>query len=606
MNAQTLAGRMPALPGKLPILPRAQYNSRSVAVFAVWRINLYSARRPAAKKLEHSRYSKLSVYVNLVRLDLKEIFLMNNARTFLKRRRSLWLATLAISFLTFPAFYRTQAQNSEPNEASLVIRSDQPGGIINRNIQGQFAEHLGRLIYEGLWVGEDSPIPNTRGIRNDVVAALKELRIPVLRWPGGCFADEYHWRDGIGPRDERPRRPNASWGGVDTNAFGTHEFMDLCEMLGAEPYINGNLGSGTPQEMMEWIEYMTSDSDSTLARLRRQNGRDKPWKVPYFAVGNESWGCGGEMRPEYYADEYRRYATFIKNHSGNRIQKLAVGSHDDNYTWTEVLMSRAAKYMHGLSLHYYTLPTGNWSRKGSATEFVEKDWHATLVRTLRMDEFIQKHSAIMDKYDPQKRVGLLVDEWGTWYDSEPGKNLGALYQQNTLRDAVVAAINLNIFNKHSDRVQMANIAQMVNVLQAMVLTDKEKMVLTPTYHAFKMYKVHQGATLIPTDLSAPQYEMDQASAPSVSVSASRDKDGKLHLSLVNLDPNRSAEITTKVTGSTIRNIAGEVLTASAMNARNTFDRPNAIKPTPFIGYKIQDSQLILSIPPKSVVVLELQ
>jgi alpha-N-arabinofuranosidase len=530
---------------------------------------------------------------------------MNNQPIFLKRAKALGYAAFSIVFLIGPSYYRAQAQNSEPNKASLVIRSEQPKGVINRNIQGQFAEHLGRLVYEGLWVGEDSSIPNTRGLRNDVVGALKELRIPVLRWPGGCFADEYHWRDGIGPRDKRPRRPNASWGGVDTNAFGTHEFMELCEMLGAEPYINGNLGSGTPQEMMEWIEYMTSDSDSTLAHLRRQNGRDKPWKVPYFAVGNESWGCGGEMRPEHYADEYRRYATFIKDYSGNHIQKLAVGSHDDYYTWTEVLMAQAASQMQGLSLHYYTLPTSNWAQKGSATEFAEKEWHATLVRTLRIEEFIQKHSAIMDKYDPQKRVGLMVDEWGTWYDPGPGKDLGALFQQNTLRDAVVAAINLNIFNQHSDRVQMANIAQMVNVLQAMVLTDKEKMLLTPTYYVFKMYKVHQGATLIPIDLSAPEYKIDQASVPSVSASASRDKDGKLHLSIVNLDPNVSAEITTKVAGSTVRDITGEVLTASTMNAMNTFDNPNAIKPTPFSSYKIQASQVILRIPPKSVVMLEL-
>src|SRR2546423_7066939 len=477
---------------------------------------------------------------------------MNNQRMFLKRGRALGFAALAIGVLTAPAFYRAQAQISEPFNAELVIRADQPKGTINRNIYGQFAEHLGRLIYGGLWVGEDSPIPNTRGLRNDVVAALQELHIPVLRWPGGCFSDEYHWRDGIGPRDKRPRRPNASWGGVDTNAFGTHEFMELCEMLGAEPYINGNLGSGTPQEMMEWVEYMTADSDSTLAHLRRQNGRDKPWKVPYFAVGNESWGCGGEMRPEYYADEYRRYATFIKDYSGNHIQKLAVGSHDDYYAWTEVLMAQAAKQMQGLSLHYYTLPTSNWQRKGSATQFEEKEWHATLVRTLRIEEFIEKHSAIMDKYDPQKRVGLMVDEWGTWYDPEPGKDMGALYQQNTLRDAVVAGLNLNIFTNHSDRVQMANIAQMVNVLQAMVLTDNDRMVLTPTYYIFKMYKVHQGATLIPIDLSAPEYRMGQASIPSLNASASRDKGGKLHLSIVNLDPNRSAEITTRVTGSTVR------------------------------------------------------
>jgi alpha-L-arabinofuranosidase len=505
-----------------------------------------------------------------------------------------------------PGFNHVVGQDREPNKATLVVRADQAGAVINKNIYGQFAEHLGRLIYEGLWVGEDSTIPNTLGLRNDVVAALKELRVPVLRWPGGCFADEYHWRDGIGPRDKRPKRPNASWGGVDTNAFGTHEFLDLCEMLGAEPYINGNVGSGTPQEMMEWIEYMTSDSDSTLAQLRRQNGRDKPWKIPYFAVGNEGWGCGGEMRPEYYADEYRRYATFIKDYSGNHIQKLAVGSHDDYYNWTEVLMSQAAKQMHGLSLHYYTLPTSNWGQKGSATQFGEKEWHATLVRTLRIDEFIEKHSAIMDKYDPQKRVGLMVDEWGTWYDREPGKDMGALYQQNTLRDAIVAGINLNIFNNHSDRVRMANIAQMVNVLQAMVLTDKERMVLTPTYYVFKMYKVHQGAKLIPIDLSAPEYRIDQSAVPSLSASASRDAEGKLHLSIVNLEPSRTAEVTTSVTGSAIRQVTGEVLTAPLMNAMNTFDQPNGIKPAPFNSYKIQNSQLVLSLPPKSVVVLELR
>lgn len=531
---------------------------------------------------------------------------MHSQRRFLKGRWITWCAGFAICFLSTSILPVARGQNRESNTASLVIRTDEPGATINRNIYGQFAEHLGRLIYEGLWVGEGSPIPNTRGLRNDVVAALKDLRVPVLRWPGGCFADEYHWRDGIGPRDKRPKRPNASWGGVDTNAFGTHEFMDLCEMLGADPYITANVGSGTPQEMMEWIEYMTSDSDSTLAQLRRQNGRDKPWKVPYFAVGNESWGCGGEMRPEYYADEYRRYATFIKNYSGNHIQKLAVGSHDDYYTWTEVLMSQAAKYMNGLSLHYYTLPTGNWERKGSAIEFGEKEWHATLVQTLRMEDFIRKHSAIMDKYDPQKRVGLMVDEWGTWYDREPGRDMGALYQQNTLRDAVVAGINLNIFNKHSDRVQMANIAQMVNVLQAMILTDKEKMVLTPTYYVFRMYKVHQGATMIPTDLIAPEYKMDQATVPSVSASASRDKEGRLHLSLVNLDPNHSVDIATTVAGSTIKSVSGEVLTSAAMNAMNTFDNPNTIKPASFSGYKLQGSQLTLSLPAKSVVVLELR
>ena len=522
----------------------------------------------------------------------------------MQKRRKVWLCTFVMCLLTAHVIFPVEAQNSY--QATLTIRLDQPQAVINRNIYGQFAEHLGRLIYEGLWVGEDSPIPNTRGLRNDVVAALKELRVPVLRWPGGCFADEYHWRDGIGPRDKRPRRPNASWGGVDTNAFGTHEFLDLCEMLGADAYINGNVGSGSPQEMMEWIEYMTSDADSDLANLRRKNGRDKPWKIPYFAVGNETWGCGGNMRPEYYADVYRQYATFIKNHSGNKIQKLAVGGYDENYNWTEVLMAQAAKHMDGLSLHYYTLPTGNWSKKGSATEFGENEWHATLVRTLRMDEYIRKHSAIMDKYDPRKRVALIVGEWGAWHDPEPGSRPGFLYQQNTLRDALVAAINLNIFNKHADRVRMANIAQMVNVLQAMVLTAKEKMLLTPTYHVFRMYRVHQGATMIPVELNAPEYKLNDALVPSLHASASRDAAGKIHVSVVNLDPNRSSEISVAVSGGAVRSVTAEVLTASAMNAMNTFEAPNTLKAVPFTGYKLAGSQLTLNIPSKSVVVFELK
>src|SRR5215213_4969300 len=515
-------------------------------------------------------------------------------------------AALSVCLLTLTNTVSALAQSAEGFKAELTVRADQPRGTINRNIYGHFAEHLGRLIYGGLWVGEGSSIPNTRGFRDDVLAALKRLNVPVLRWPGGCFADEYHWRDGIGPRGQRPRRPNASWGGVDTNAFGTHEFMELCDLLGAEAYINGNLGSGTPQEMMEWIEYMTSDADSTLANLRRQNGRDKPWKAPYFAVGNESWGCGGEMRPEYYADEYRRYATFVKDYSGNRIQKLAVGSHDDYYEWTEVLMSRAARFMNGLSLHYYTLPTSDWGHKGSATEFGEKEWHATLVRTLRIDEFIQKHSAIMDKYDPQKKVGLMVDEWGTWYDAEPGRDMGALYQQNTLRDAVVAGINLNVFNNHADRVRMANIAQVVNVLQAMILTDGDRMLLTPTYHVFEMYKVHQDATLIPVELTAPEYRSGEASVPTLQASASRDKAGAIHVSVVNLDPNRAAQVTLKINGAAHANVTGRVLTAQAMNATNTFERPEAVKPETFTGFKSEGGAITLSLPSKSVVVLELR
>ncbi len=517
------------------------------------------------------------------------------------------LAKLLAFVMLTGCMSNAMAEEAAPAMSELTIRADQPQGTINRNIYGQFSEHLGRGIYEGIWVGEDSPIPNTRGIRNDVVAALKQLRIPVLRWPGGCFADEYHWRDGIDARESRPKTINTHWGGVmEDNQFGTHEFFDLCGQLGCEPYICGNVGSGSVREMMEWIEYMTSDADSPLANLRRQNGRDKPWRLRYFGIGNESWGCGGNMRPEFYADNFRRYNTFVNNYRGNRIERIACGPNGADYHWTEVLMSMAGRQMNGLSLHYYTLPSGKWNQKGAATGFTEEEWHSTLWQTLRMDEMITKHSAIMDKYDPEKRVGLVVDEWGASYDVEPGTNPGFLYQQNTLRDALVAGINLNIFQQHCDRVKMANIAQMVNVLQAMILTDKEKMVLTPTYHVYEMYKVHQDATLLPIELTTPDYKLGGKTVPTLQASASRDKSGRIHLSLVNLDPRHDASLTAKVDGGAIKTITGCVLTAASMDAQNSFENPDAVAPSPFTGFERKGEEIAVTLPSKSVVVLEIE
>jgi alpha-N-arabinofuranosidase len=504
------------------------------------------------------------------------------------------------------------AQNTKPPPAvvktnRIVIHADQPGAEISRNIYGQFSEHLGHCIYGGIWVGEDSPIPNTRGIRNDVVAALKKIQVPVLRWPGGCFADEYHWMDGIGTRTNRPSMINTTWGGVtENNHFGTHEFLDFCDQIGAAPYICGNLGSGTVEEMMEWIEYLTSDADSPLADLRRQNGREQPWKIPYFGVGNESWGCGGNMTPEFYADNFRRYNTFIKNYAGNKLYRIACGANDSNYNWTEVLMKNAGRQMNGLSLHYYTLPTGNWSHKGSATEFSEADWFNTLRRALVMEELVTKHSAIMDKYDPQKRVGLIVDEWGAWYDVEPGTNPGFLYQQNTLRDALVAAVTLNIFNNHADRVKMANIAQMVNVLQAMILTDNEKMAVTPSYWVYEMNTVHHDATLLPSELQCVDYSYGDKTIPSLSASASRDKTGKIHITLCNLNPNQSVDVPCELEGAKVQKISGRVLTAPEINAHNTFDQPANVKPAGFNAFKVTDNGFITTLPAKSVVVLEVQ
>jgi len=497
--------------------------------------------------------------------------------------------------------------SSQSAEARLVIQADKPGDTINRNIYGQFSEHLGHCIYEGIWVGEDSPIPNTRGIRKDVVAALKNLKVPVLRWPGGCFADEYHWKDGIGPREKRPAMINTHWGGVvENNHFGTHEFMDLCEQVGCEPYICGNVGSGTVEEMMEWVEYITSDADSPIANLRRKNGREKPWKLPYFGVGNESWGCGGTMRPQFYADNFRRYNTFVKNYPGNQIYRIACGANGADLRWTEVLMADVGRRMNGLSLHYYTVPSGNWGHKGSATEFDEHQWHATMRRGLEMETLIAKHSELMDKQDAEKHVGMIVDEWGIWYDVEPGTNPGFLYQQNTLCDAVVAGSTLNIFNNHCDRVKMANIAQMVNVLQAMILTDKEKMLLTPTYHVFEMYNVHQEAKLLPSSLQSPDYLLGLDKVPAVNASASRDKGGTIHVSVCNLNPNTAIQLNCELHGVKAQNVSARVLTAEAMNAHNTFAHPDILKPAEFKHYKLTGEGFEAELPAKSVVVLEVK
>ncbi|MDW8381103.1 MAG: alpha-N-arabinofuranosidase [Verrucomicrobiota bacterium] len=474
-------------------------------------------------------------------------------------------------------------------------------------IYGHFAEHLGRCIYEGIWVGEDSPIPNTRGIRNDVVQALRRIKVPVLRWPGGCFADEYHWKDGIGPRIQRPARINTHWGGViENNHFGTHEFLDLCEQLGAEPYIAVNVGSGTVQEMMEWIEYMTSDADSTLANLRRKNGRHAPWRIPWVGIGNESWGCGGEMTPEHYSDLYRQYSTFVKHFSGHRIRRIACGANGADYRWTEVVMQRAGRWMEGISLHHYTIPTGNWGRKGSATQFGEDQYHGALRRALEMETLVRRHGEIMDKYDPQKRVGLIVDEWGIWTDVEPGTNPGFLYQQNSMRDALIAGLTLNIFNRHCDRVRMANIAQTVNVLQAMILTDKERMLLTPTYHVFEMYTVHHDATLLPTELTCADYTFESHRIPALSVSASRNAEGVIHVSLCNLHPDQAAKLEAEVQGARLTRIEGRVLTADSVQAHNTFERPDRVRPASFNEARVTEQGFHVHLPPRSVVVLALR
>ena len=478
----------------------------------------------------------------------------------------------------------------------LALHPDEARITISRHIYGHFSEHLGRCIYGGFWNANDT-------FREDVIEALKEIQIPNLRWPGGCFADEYHWRDGIGPRENRPSMVNTNWGGVtENNHFGTHEFLDLCERLETEPYICGNVGSGTVQELAEWVEYVNFDGLSPRADERRKNGRAQPWNVKYWGVGNESWGCGGHMRPEFYADEFRRYATYCRNYGGNRLYKIACGANVDDYKWTEALLKNTPHHlMQGLSLHYYTT---NWTDKGPATGFDEASWFDTLQRTFKMGELLERHGALMDHYDPQRKIGLIVDEWGTWFNVEPGTNPGFLYQQNTLRDALVAGIHLHLFHSHAERVHMANLAQTVNVLQAVLLTDGPTLIKTPTWHVFEMYKGHQDAQNIPLHLACGEYTRGGKTLPALHASASKSADGSILLTLCNLHASDAQPLTVDL-GAVFASVTGRTLTADALDTHNTAANPNAIAPQPFEGAILSGNTLTLTVPARSVTALTL-
>lgn len=499
----------------------------------------------------------------------------------------------------------------------VVIDLDLPGATISRHVYGHFAEHLGRCIYGGFFVGEDSELPNEGGIRLDVVDALRELNIPNLRWPGGCFADDYHWRDGIGPRDERPRMVNSHWGDVvEDNSFGTHEFMQLCEMLGADAYVNGNVGSGTVREMSEWIEYLTRADDSPMASLRRENGRDEPWKVPFFGIGNEAWGCGGNMRAEAYADLARQYATYVRNHGDNTVYRIAAGANVDDYEWTDVLMKalgclgcdgQGSSPYQALSLHYYTM-SGSWEAKGSATEFDEDEWYLTLSRAYRIEELLTRHSTVMDRHDPRKRVGLVLDEWGTWWDVEPGTNPGFLYQQNTLRDALVASVHFDAFHRHADRLVMANIAQTVNVLQAMLLTDPDTgaLVKTPTFHVFAMNTGHHDAQALTAHVVDGETRTeDGRELPLLSVSAST-KDGSALVSLSNLDADQATTVVLDLRGADIAGFSARVLTAASTAEHNTPENPDAVAPASHDGIRRHARGLEVDLPAHSYVTVSLE
>ena len=494
------------------------------------------------------------------------------------------------------------------SQNTVSFKPDTGKGVtISRHIYGHFAEHLGRCIYGGFYVGEgNAKIPNTNGVRNDVVDALKKLKIPNLRWPGGCFADTYHWKDGIGPKNQRPTIVNAWWGGVtEDNSFGTHDFLNMCELLGTEPYLSANVGSGTVQEVADWLQYVNFAGKSPMSDLRVKNGREKPWKVKFWGIGNEAWGCGGNMRAEYYADVYRKYTTFMSDWDNtSRIMRIASGASDADYHWTETLMKNIPHNMlGGVALHHYSVIS--WRAKGPSTTFTEDHYFATMKEACLMDSLIIKHTAIMDKYDPNNRVALIVDEWGGWYDVEPGTNGAFLFQQNTMRDAMIAGVTLNYFNNHADRVKMANLAQAINVLQAVILTDEEKMLLTPTYHVMEMYNVHQDAKRIVPEIKSNDYVFKADKLPAVSASASIDSLKRTHISLVNIDANKAQDITLNLPGK-YTSLTGRILTSGKLQDYNSFENPAKIKPAEFKGASIKGNTLSVKMPPFSVVVLELK
>ncbi|MBS1828081.1 MAG: alpha-N-arabinofuranosidase [Acidobacteria bacterium] len=509
-------------------------------------------------------------------------------------------------------FVLTLSVRAQP--VPLTVEAGKPGPKIDRNIFGQFAEHLGHGVYEGIWVGPDSKIPNTRGIRNDVVTALRALKVPNVRWPGGCFADEYHWRKGLGPLAQRPATLNPNWGGViEPNTFGTHEFMDFIAQIGSRAYLSINVGSGTVAEAADWLEYLTAAQPTALAKERAANGHPAPYEIPYLGIGNESWDCGGNMTPDFYLSQMKMYARFVRNFNpsqqkSNEMLKIAVGPNDAKFEWTEAVMKayQARQWswdMHGLSLHSYTVV--KWPPAYASTGFSAAEYARVLKSTLVMEDLVTRHSAIMDKYDPQKRVALVVDEWGAWYAKLPGSPEGFLMQQNSLRDAVLAALNLNIFARHADRVRMANIAQMINVLQAMIFTEKEKMLLTPTYHVFRMYVPFQDATFVPVAFDAGRYTQGDIELPRADAIAARDTAGKLWLAVTNVDPEKPLDLAVSLPGVSVKGAAGETLTGPQVDSVNTFTAPNTVTPQA-ANVRVEAGRVVLRAQPKSVSVIAIR
>ncbi len=504
-------------------------------------------------------------------------------------------------------------------EAHIEILPGEPVGTINPDIYGHFIEHLGGVIYDGVWVGPDSKVPNEGGIRRAVIDALKAIKAPVVRWPGGCFADSYDWRDGIGKPAERKPRTNF-WGGTDPNTFGTAEFLHFCELVGTQPYLAANVRSLPARDFNQWMEYCNSPVGSTDgAKHRAAQGHPEPYDVRYWGVGNESWGCGGNFTAEEYAAEFRRFTAWVPRYE-KPIDLVVSGANDHEVDWTRRLMralhdKAQIGSVSGMSVHYYTWNlsagrTRDWNLgKRDALKFNELEWYESMSQGSFMEPIIRDHWAVMAETDPEHHIKLVIDEWGAWY--QPGTEIRkgfVLCQMLTLRDALLTGLTLDIFHRHADKVVMANAAQLINCLHSLMLATEDKFVLTPVYHVFKMYGGHMGAQSVRVEFGAPTVTYDRLGKPATlwGLSGSASVSGKnLTLTVVNPHTSRAVETEIAVRGASIAGGRGEIVTNPDLHAHNDFENPNVVHPEA-VNVAMSGDRLIHRFPPASVTALYLK
>ncbi len=484
------------------------------------------------------------------------------------------------------------------SSAVINVHLERPIGVISKHIYGHFAEHLGRCIEEGIWVGEESSIPNEAGVRKDMVAALRAIRAPIVRWPGGCFADAYDWRDGIGPRDQRPRRLNVWWDKEEDNHFGTDEFVQFCRMIGAQPYICGNVGSGSPREMMQWLEYCNYAGNTTLAQERAANGSAEPYRIKYWGIGNENYGCGGAYDAAAYAREYRRYASYLRRMDPT-VELIACGhSHEWNLEFLENI-GRLDTLDH-LSLHHYY---GSGPARGFSTD----EYYGLFPKALELEGRIVRDAELLDFFERGAgRIKLAIDEWGVWHpEANPSSDH---YQENTLRDAVCAAVLFDVFNRHCNVISMTNIAQIVNVLQCLIQTAAEKMWLTPTYHVYNMYQPHMNARAVEAEVECSTLDLTHDGKPyslptlSASASVGQDKES-VCVTFSNVHLRNEMEVTVRFRG--VERLGSgrvRVLTARKADAVNGPDAPDAVAPQRG-KLRRRGNTVVCTIPPHSMAAL---